>query len=47
MIRLLVDSTSDYLLEEIEERNMIMVPLNVNFVEEIWLDAVGMKRVEL
>ncbi len=46
MIRLLVDSTSDYLLEEIEERNMIMVPLNVNFGEESWLDAVEMKKDE-
>ena len=34
MIRILVDSTADFSLEELKARNISMVPLNVNFGEE-------------
>lgn len=34
MIRILVDSTADFSLEELKARNIDMVPLNVNFGEE-------------
>ena len=40
MIRILVDSTADFSLEELKARNIDMVPLNVNFGEESLQDIV-------
>lgn len=38
MIRILIDSTADYTLEEIKAKNMIMVPLSVTFGDETFRD---------
>ena len=40
MIRILVDSTADFSLEELKARNITMVPLNVNFGEESLKDTI-------
>ena len=40
MIRILVDSTADFSLVELKERNIDMVPLNVNFGDESLQDVV-------
>jgi len=44
MIRLLVDSTSDFTLEEVKARNMSFVPLNVNFGEESLMDTIELDK---
>ncbi len=44
MIRICVDSTSDFSPEEIRELNMLMVPLTINFGEESYLDNVDLDR---
>ena len=46
MIRILVDSTSDFAPEECAARNMVMVPLNVNFGEESFQDVVELSKEE-
>ncbi len=40
MIRILIDSTADFSLEELKARKIEMVPLNVNFGEESLQDIV-------
>ncbi len=44
MIRICVDSTSDFTLEEISRRNMAFVPLTINFGEESYLDTLEMDK---
>ncbi len=44
MIRLLVDSTSDFTLDEVKARNMGFVPLNVNFGEESLMDTIELDK---
>ena len=46
MIRVLVDSAADFSQEEIKERGLYLVPLQVNFEEEQYLDGVNLKRDE-
>lgn len=47
MIRILVDSASDYQLEEIKEKNMEFVPLQVNLAGKSYLDGINLGRNEL
>ena len=42
MIRILVDSTADFSLEELNARNIDMVPLNINFGDEGLQDIVDL-----
>ncbi len=44
MIRILVDSTSDFAPEECAARNMIMIPLNVNFGDESFQDVLELSK---
>ena len=46
MIRVLVDSAADFSQEEIKERGLYLVPLQVNFEEEQYLDGVNLRRDE-
>ena len=46
MIRILVDSTSDFAPAECEARNITMVPLSVNFGDDSFLDVVEMDKEE-
>ena len=39
MIRILVDSAADFSKKEIEEKGIHLVPLQVNFQEEQYLDC--------
>lgn len=47
MIRILVDSASDYQLEETKEKNMEFVPLQVNLNGKTYLDGINLGRDEL
>lgn len=44
MIRLLVDSASDYIQKEIEERNLYFVPLQIQIEEKTYLDGVDIDK---
>lgn len=44
MIRILVDSSSDYTLDEIRERNMEFVPLNIIVGESQYADGVNLTK---
>ncbi len=44
MIRILVDSAADFSKKEIEEKGIHLVPLQVNFQEEQYLDGVNLER---
>lgn len=44
MIRLLVDSASDYTLAELEERNIEMAPLTVTLSGKTYLDNIELER---
>lgn len=46
MIRILVDSAADFSKKEIEEKGIYLVPLQVNFEEEQYLDGVNLERDE-
>lgn len=46
MIKLIIDSTSDYETKEIEEKGMILVPLTVVFKEESFKDGVDITKDE-
>lgn len=46
MIRILVDSAADFSKKEIEEKGIHLVPLQVNFQEEQYLDGVNLERDE-
>ncbi len=46
MIRIIVDSASDYLPRELEEKNVSMVPLQMSFGPERFLDNVDISREE-
>ncbi len=47
MIRILVDSSSDYTLEELRERNFSLVPLNIIMGDTSHLDCVELTRKEV
>ena len=44
MIRILVDSSSDYTYEEIRERSLDFVPLHVNFGDTAYADVIDLER---
>ena len=46
MIHILVDSAADFSKKEIEEKGIHLVPLQVNFQEEQYLDGVNLERDE-
>ena len=46
MIHILVDSAADFSKKEIEEKGIHLVPLQVNFQEEQYLDGVHLERDE-
>ncbi len=44
MIRLIVDSASDYITEEIEKRNMTVVPVQIAMGDHNYLDGVNLTK---
>lgn len=44
MIRIIVDSSSDYQLEEIKQKNMELVPLSITIGEHSYLDGINLDR---
>ena len=42
MIKIITDSTSDYTMEEAEEKGLVILPLRVLFGEEEYLDRVNL-----
>ena len=44
MIKILVDSSSDYSMEEIKQKGMEFVPLHITFGETTYADNVGLER---
>lgn len=44
MIRIVVDSSSDYRKEELEEKQLTLVPLTVNFGENSYIEGKNMER---
>ena len=47
MIRIIIDSSADYLKEEIEKKQMTLVPLNINLDDKHYLDGVDITRDQL
>lgn len=47
MIRIIVDSSADYLIEEIEKKQMTLVSLNISLDDQIYLDGVDISRDRL
>ena len=46
MIRILVDSSSDYRLDEVEQKNMELVPISITIGEKTYIDGVDLGRDE-
>lgn len=46
MIRLLVDTSSDYLKEELENKNIECVPLTITINEQVYIEGVNLERDE-
>lgn len=44
MIRIIVDSSSDYRIEELKERNMELVPITVTIGEQSYRDGIELER---
>lgn len=44
MIRILVDSASDYQMQELKEKHIELVPLSVNIGENAYIDGVNLER---
>lgn len=44
MVKILVDSASDFLKEEIEERQMELIPISISIGEQIYMDGVNLDR---
>ena len=44
MIKILVDSSSDYSMEEIKQKGMEFVPLHITFGETTYADNIGLER---
>lgn len=44
MIRIIVDSSSDYQLEELKQKNMELVPISVTIGEHSYLDGIDLNR---
>ena len=47
MIRIIIDSSADYLKEEIEKKQMTLVPLNINLDDTLYMDGVDITRDQL
>lgn len=47
MIRILVDSSSDYQLEELREKNIDLVPITIALGEQDYIEGVNLKRNDL
>ena len=47
MIRIIIDSSADYLKEEIDKKQMILASLNINLDDKIYLDGVDISRDQL
>lgn len=47
MIRIIVDSSADYLKEDIDKKQMILAPLNINLDGKMYLDGVDISRDQL
>ena len=44
MIRIIVDSSSDYQLEELQQRDMELVPISVTIGDRSYLDGIDLNR---
>ena len=44
MIRIVVDSSSDYQTEEIREKNLDLVPIAITIGEKQYVDGVDLER---
>ena len=44
MIRVLVDSASDYQMQELKEKQIELVPLSVNIGENTYIEGVNLER---
>ena len=44
MIRIIVDSSADYSLKELEEKNIELIPLSVTLDDTTYLDTVELER---
>ena len=47
MIQLIVDSSADFLKEELESKKMTLVPIAINLNEKLYLDGVDITRDQL
>lgn len=47
MIRILVDSSADYTLKELEEKNIELIPLSITLNDTTYLDTVELERDRL
>lgn len=47
MIRIIIDSSADYLKEEIDKKQMILASLNISLDDKIYLDGVDISRDQL
>ena len=47
MIRIIVDSSADYLKEDINKKQMILASLNINLDGKMYLDGVDISRDQL
>lgn len=47
MIQIIVDSSADYLMEELEKKNMILVPLTIHLNDACFQDGVDITRDHL
>ena len=47
MIRIIVDSSADFLKEELDNKKMTLVPLTINLDEKLYLDGVDITRDQL
>ena len=46
MVRILVDSSSDYSLDEIKQKNMELVPITITIGDKTYVDGVDLGRDE-
>ena len=46
MIKILVDSSSDYEMEEIKEKNFELIPISISIGEKSYIDGISFKKNE-
>lgn len=44
MIKILVDSSSDYSLEEVREKNITLIPISITIGDQIYTDGINLDR---